>query len=43
MHHLCVHQAMNRLLIHMCDQVSLPEPGAVGWTSLLHVLQKQPS
>lgn len=38
LHHLGVHQPMDRLPVDMGYQIPFTQPGLVGWTTFLHVL-----
>lgn len=41
LHHLRVNQAVNRLSVHVGDQVSLPEPRLMSRTPVLHMLREK--
>lgn len=41
LHHLSVHEALDRLPVDLCDQITLTEPGLLGWTTSLHVLREK--
>lgn len=38
LHHFCVDQSMDRLAVHMGDEVTSTKPRLVGWSTILYML-----